>query len=94
MKKTDVDAGSGTILTITGGADDVRYIANAAKNFGVSVSGATAALIALSNVFHETVKFTKMMADIDKWQDAPLWDAESIAVATKTWFPYMTPKVS
>ena len=36
---------------------------------------------------------TKMMADIDKWQDAPLWDAESIAVATKSWFQYMTPKV-
>ena len=37
---------------------------------------------------------SRMMADIDKWQDAPLWDAESIAVATKTWFKYMTPKVS
>ena len=36
----------------------------------------------------------KMMADIDKWQDAPLWDPESIATATKTWFKYMTPKVS
>jgi UDP-glucose 4-epimerase len=36
---------------------------------------------------------SKMMADIDKWQDAPLWDAESISVATKTWFQYMTPKV-
>lgn len=36
----------------------------------------------------------KMMADIDKWQDAPLWDVESIAVATKTWFQYMAPKVS
>jgi len=35
-----------------------------------------------------------MMKDIDKWQDAPLWDAENIAVATKTWFQYMTPKVS
>ncbi|MCX5830296.1 MAG: GDP-mannose 4,6-dehydratase [Deltaproteobacteria bacterium] len=36
----------------------------------------------------------KMMADINKWQDAPLWDANSIADATKTWFQYMTPKVS
>jgi UDP-glucose 4-epimerase len=34
----------------------------------------------------------RMMADIDKWQDAPLWDAESISAATKTWFQYMTPK--
>jgi len=37
---------------------------------------------------------SRMMTDIDKWQDAPLWDAESIADATKTWFQYMTPKVS
>ena len=37
---------------------------------------------------------SKMMADINKWQDAPLWDAESIADATKTWFQYMSPKVS
>lgn len=37
---------------------------------------------------------SKMMADIDKWQDAPLWDAKSIADATKTWFQYMTPKTS
>lgn len=37
---------------------------------------------------------SKMMADIDKWQDAPLWDSASIATATKTWFKYMTPKVS
>jgi len=37
---------------------------------------------------------SRMMADIDKWQDAPLWDAESIGDATRTWFQYMTPKVS
>ena len=36
---------------------------------------------------------SRMMTDIDKWQDAPLWDTESIADATKTWFHYMTPKV-
>jgi len=28
----------------------------------------------------------KMLAEIDYWQDAPLWDAKSIAQATKTWF--------
>lgn len=37
---------------------------------------------------------TRMTMDINKWQDAPLWDAESIADATKTWFQYMSPKVS
>lgn len=35
-----------------------------------------------------------MAADIEKWQDAPLWDPASIADATKTWFKYMTQKVS
>lgn len=28
----------------------------------------------------------RMMAEIDKWRDAPLWDPDSIAKATKTWF--------
>ncbi len=37
---------------------------------------------------------SRMMVDIDKWQDAPLWDAESIRVATKTWFHYMSPRIS
>jgi UDP-glucose 4-epimerase len=27
-----------------------------------------------------------MMAEIDNWRDAPLWDPESIKKATKTWF--------
>jgi UDP-glucose 4-epimerase len=26
------------------------------------------------------------MAEIDYWRDAPLWDAEAIARATKVWF--------
>ena len=30
-----------------------------------------------------------MMAGIDHWRDAPLWNPESIAEATKTWFKYM-----
>ncbi|HTI85261.1 MAG TPA: NAD-dependent epimerase/dehydratase family protein [Alphaproteobacteria bacterium] len=28
----------------------------------------------------------RMMAEIEKWRDAPLWDPESIKRATKTWF--------
>ena len=31
----------------------------------------------------------KMVAEIDHWQDAPLWDPDSIRKATKTWFKYM-----
>jgi len=31
----------------------------------------------------------RMVADIEKWRDAPLWDPDSIAVATQTWFKYL-----
>jgi UDP-glucose 4-epimerase len=31
----------------------------------------------------------RMVAEIDHWKDAPLWDPESIAEATKTWFRYL-----
>jgi UDP-glucose 4-epimerase len=34
--------------------------------------------------FEKGVKL--MMAEIDSWRDAPLWDPESISRATKTWF--------
>ena len=34
--------------------------------------------------FEEGVR--RMMAEIDYWRDAPLWDPESIKQATKTWF--------
>ena len=30
-----------------------------------------------------------MLADIDRWKDAPLWDKTSIASATQTWFEYL-----
>jgi UDP-glucose 4-epimerase len=31
----------------------------------------------------------RMMAEIDKWRDAPLWDPESIARATRIWFDHL-----
>lgn len=31
----------------------------------------------------------RMMAEIEVWQDAPLWEPASIAEATKTWFTYL-----
>jgi UDP-glucose 4-epimerase len=31
-----------------------------------------------------------MVKEIEKWQDAPLWDQESIAKATETWFKYLS----
>jgi len=34
--------------------------------------------------FEEGVQ--RMMAEIENWRDAPLWDPESISKATKTWF--------
>jgi UDP-glucose 4-epimerase len=32
-----------------------------------------------------------MLAHIGDWSDAPVWDPESIAAATKTWFEVLTP---
>ena len=31
----------------------------------------------------------KMVANIHAWNDAPLWDPDSIAQATQTWFNYL-----
>jgi UDP-glucose 4-epimerase len=31
----------------------------------------------------------RMMEDIELWRDAPLWDPQTIAIATKTWFHYL-----
>jgi UDP-glucose 4-epimerase len=40
-----------------------------------------------------TVRFDqgvrRMMEDIERWCDAPLWDPQSIAAASKTWFQYL-----
>lgn len=38
--------------------------------------------------FEQGVKI--MLADIERWQNAPLWNPSSIADATKTWFQYMS----
>ena len=35
---------------------------------------------------------TLMLSNLEDWQSAPLWDAEKIEVATRTWFDYMTKK--
>jgi UDP-glucose 4-epimerase len=37
--------------------------------------------------FDEGVR--RMMQGIELWRDAPLWDPQSIASATKTWFQYL-----
>jgi len=34
----------------------------------------------------------RIVADIDYWRNAPLWDPESIAKATRTWFEYLSPQ--
>ena len=33
-----------------------------------------------------------IVANIDYWRNAPLWDPDSIARATKTWFEYLSPQ--
>ncbi|MBV9547381.1 MAG: NAD-dependent epimerase/dehydratase family protein [Chloroflexi bacterium] len=42
-----------------------------------------------------TVNFERgvaeMVQDIQAWADAPVWDAASIATATRTWFEYLAP---
>lgn len=38
--------------------------------------------------FSDGVKL--MLAEINHWQDAPLWDKNSIAKATETWFEYLS----
>lgn len=32
----------------------------------------------------------RVLADIDHWRDAPVWDPNSVAEATKDWFRYLT----
>jgi UDP-glucose 4-epimerase len=32
---------------------------------------------------------SKIVANIDYWRDAPLWDSESIAKATRSWFEFL-----
>ena len=34
----------------------------------------------------------RILADIDYWRSAPLWDPDSIDKATKTWFQYLSPE--
>ena len=34
---------------------------------------------------------SRILANIDYWREAPLWDPESIAKATKTWFETLSP---
>jgi UDP-glucose 4-epimerase len=34
----------------------------------------------------------RIVSNIDYWRDAPLWDPESIAKATRTWFEYLSPQ--
>ena len=40
--------------------------------------------------FEDGVK--KMLEHLDDWRDAPVWDARSIAAATKSWFEYLGKK--
>lgn len=40
--------------------------------------------------FEEGVR--RMLAEIENWRDAPLWEPASIAAATRTWFDYLGDK--
>ena len=32
----------------------------------------------------------KLLSQIDYWKEAPVWDSQSIEVATKKWFEYLS----
>jgi len=38
--------------------------------------------------FEEGVRI--MLKNIDQWRDAPVWEKESIAEATRDWFEYLS----
>jgi UDP-glucose 4-epimerase len=46
--------------------------------------------------WHPAVSFEQgvanIVANIDYWRNAPLWDPDSIAHATKSWFEFMSPQ--
>jgi len=46
--------------------------------------------------WHPQVSFEEgvdeILANINYWRNAPLWDPDSIATATKTWFEYLSPE--
>jgi UDP-glucose 4-epimerase len=35
---------------------------------------------------------SRILAEIDYWRDAPLWEPQSIAKATETWFKFLGDK--
>ena len=40
-------------------------------------------------MYHFEDGVAAMLRDIDRWEDAPVWDPTSIAAATRTWFEFM-----
>ena len=46
-------------------------------------------LVTGQTVAQEQEGVVRMISEIDKWRDAPLWDPESIARATSVWFSYL-----
>jgi UDP-glucose 4-epimerase len=36
----------------------------------------------------------RMVADIEHWRDAPLWEPETISLATSAWFKYLGPGIN
>ena len=94
----------GTIYNVgTGKPQSVEYLANLVggkKVFIPNRPGESATSCAdISKIKRElkwkpTIKFkdgiTKMLNEIEKWKDAPLWTPEKIKKATKSWFNYLS----
>ena len=83
----------------TGGAIKRNHMGFAAAN-GVSLRTTTADLLAaplpvadlilVGDLFYERQLAEKVLAAIDYWREAPLWDPASIAQATRTWFDMLS----
>src|SRR5262245_34867426 len=60
------------------------------------VTWADISLIKADLGWRPTISFedgvSRILADIDYWREAPLWDPDSIAKATKTWFEMLSPE--
>ena len=94
----------GTIYNVgTGKPQSVEYLANLVggkKVFIPNRPGESATSCAdISKIKRElkwkpTIKFkdgiTKMLNEIEKWKDAPLWTPEKIKKATRSWFNYLS----
>ena len=72
-------------------AVDVEYVLATASSYFENIS--VDFIVGLPEVSFED-GVAKIVAEINYWREAPLWDPQSIEKATKTWFEMLTQKVA